>query len=88
MELDWSLVGLWIIQLFAVKEPIRIDRPPENSSVSLSLSIIQDTMDMCHETALDGRFSSCSGQSIVVGTLSCGCQHPGFLRTQGIPIRR
>ena len=54
VELDWSLVGLWIVQLFAVKEQIKIDRPPENSSVSLSLAIIQDTMDMCHETALNG----------------------------------
>ena len=54
MELDWSLVGLWIIQLFPVKEQIKIDRPPEHSSVSLSLVIIQDTMDMSHETALNG----------------------------------
>lgn len=54
VELDWSLVGLWIVQSFAVKEQIRIDRPPENSSVSLSLAIIRDTMDMCHETALNG----------------------------------
>jgi len=54
VELDWSLVGLWIIQLFPVKEQIKIDRPPEHSSVSLSLVIIQDTMDMSHETALNG----------------------------------
>ena len=58
VEMDWLLVGLWIIQLFAVKEQIKIDRPPENSSVSLSLAIIQGTMDMCHETALNGSILS------------------------------
>ena len=44
VELNWSLVGLWLIQLFAVKEQIKIDSPPEQSSVALSLSIIQDAM--------------------------------------------
>ena len=58
VEMDWSLVGLWMIQLFAVKEQIKIDQPPANSSVSLSLAIIQDTMDMCHETAMNGRVLS------------------------------
>ena len=55
VEMDWSLVGLWMIQLFAVKEQIKVDRPPEHSSVSLSLAIIQETMDMYHEEATDGR---------------------------------
>ena len=55
MEMDWSLVGLWTIQLFAVKEQIKVDRPPDGSSVSLSLAIIQNAMDMCHEDALNGR---------------------------------
>ena len=55
VEMDWSLVGLWTIQLFAVKEQIKVDRPPDGSSVSLSLAIIQNAMDMCHEDALNGR---------------------------------
>lgn len=54
VEMDWSLLGLWVVQLFAVKEQIKIDQPPANSSVSLSLAIIQDTMDMCHEAAMNG----------------------------------
>ena len=37
VELDWSLVGLWLIQLFAVKEQIKTDSPPEQSSVALAL---------------------------------------------------
>ncbi len=51
VEMDWSLVGLWMIQLFAVKEQIQIDRPPESSSVSQSLTIIQNAMQMWNEDA-------------------------------------
>ena len=58
MELDWSLVGLWMIQLFAVKEQIKVARPPDGSSVSLSLAIIQDAMNLSHEAALNGRVLS------------------------------
>lgn len=55
VEMDWSLAGLWMVQLFAVKEQIRVDRPPDSSSVSLSLAVIQNAMDMCNEDALNGR---------------------------------
>lgn len=55
VEMDWSLVGLWMVQLFAVKEQIKVARPPDGSSVSLSLSIIQDAMNMYHESALNGQ---------------------------------
>lgn len=58
VELDWSLVGLWMIQLFAVKEQIKVARPPDGSSVSLSLTIIQDAMNLSHEAALNGRVLS------------------------------
>ena len=51
MEIDWSLVGLWMIQLFAVKEQIQVERPPDGSSVSLSLTIIQNAMQMWNEDA-------------------------------------
>jgi hypothetical protein len=44
VELDWSLVGLWLIQLFAVKEQIKIDSPPAQSSVALALAVIQEAM--------------------------------------------
>lgn len=49
IELDWSLAGLWMIQLFAVKEQIPIDSPPNRSSVSLSLTIIQNAMQKWNE---------------------------------------
>lgn len=44
VELEWSLVGLWLVQLFAVKEQIRIDRPPRQSSVAAALAVIHDSM--------------------------------------------
>jgi hypothetical protein len=44
VELHWSLVGLSLIQLFAVKEQIKVGSPPEQSSVALALSVIQDAM--------------------------------------------
>jgi len=44
VELEWSLVGLWLVQLFAVKEQIEIDSPPKRSSVALALAVIRDAM--------------------------------------------
>jgi hypothetical protein len=44
VELDWSLVGLWLVQLYAVRERIELDSPPEQTSVALALDIIQDAM--------------------------------------------
>ena len=43
-ELNWSLVGLWLIQLFAVKEQVKLDVPPEQSSVALALHVVRDAM--------------------------------------------
>jgi len=44
VELDWSLLGLWMIQLFAVKEQLTMDSPPENSSIALAVAVIQEAM--------------------------------------------
>jgi hypothetical protein len=44
VELDWSLLGLGMIQLYAVKEQIRVGSPPERSSVSMALAVMQDAM--------------------------------------------
>ena len=41
VELDWSLLGLWMIQLFAVKEQIAIGEVPEHCSVSLAIQVIR-----------------------------------------------
>ncbi|MCH8839315.1 MAG: transposase [Planctomycetes bacterium] len=50
-ELDWSLVALTMIQLFAIREQIKLDEPPEQTSVSEALRAIRNAMDNWHEPA-------------------------------------
>jgi hypothetical protein len=50
VELDWSLLGLWMIQLFAVKEQIKIGEIPEHCSVSLAIQIIRTVFQRWSET--------------------------------------
>ena len=54
VELDWSLVGLTMIQLFALKEQIPLGEPPEQCSVSLAIVVVRETVDRWHETPADG----------------------------------
>jgi hypothetical protein len=63
VELDWSLLGLWIIQLFAVKEQLSLASPPERSSVALAVSVIQEAMhawpdEVCNPRVLRSRLSA------------------------------
>jgi Transposase DDE domain len=51
VELDWSLVGLWLIQLFAVKEQIAIGEVPEHCSVSLAIQVIRTMLQSWSEQA-------------------------------------
>jgi hypothetical protein len=44
VELDWSLMGLWMIQLFAVKEQIKIGQVPADCSVALAIQIVRATL--------------------------------------------
>lgn len=55
VELEWSLVGLWLVQLFAVKEQIRIDSPPGQSSVASALAVIHDSMRWSRYAVNDSR---------------------------------
>jgi hypothetical protein len=43
VELDWSLLGLWLIQLFAVKEQVDIGDVPEHCSVALAIQVVRET---------------------------------------------
>lgn len=53
VELHWSLVGLSLVQLFAVKEQIKVGSPPAQSSVALALSAIQGAMRHWSQTIND-----------------------------------
>ncbi len=44
VELEWSLFGLWIIQLFAVKEQIEIENPPNHSSAALAIAVFRELL--------------------------------------------
>jgi hypothetical protein len=58
VELDWSLLGLAIIQLFALKEQVQFGELPEQSSVSLAIRIVRETLDRWYETpAADETFA-------------------------------
>lgn len=43
VELDWALVGLWLIQLFAVKEQLEIGEIPVHCSVALAIQVVRET---------------------------------------------
>jgi hypothetical protein len=43
VELDWALLGLWLIQLFAVKEQLELGEVPEHCSVTLAIQVIRET---------------------------------------------
>jgi len=49
VELDWSLLGLSIIQLFAVKEQIAVGEAPTKISVAQAIRVIQDMCGHCWE---------------------------------------
>lgn len=55
LELEWSLVGLWLIQLFAVKEQIKIASPPQHSSVASALAVVHDAMRWRETAVTDPR---------------------------------
>lgn len=43
-ELEWSLLGLWLVQLLNVSELIPVGVDPQQSSVSVAVQVIQDAM--------------------------------------------
>jgi Transposase DDE domain len=44
VELHWSVAGLTLVQLFAIKEQIKIESPPARSSVALALAAIREAV--------------------------------------------
>lgn len=44
IEMHWSLVGLWIIQLLCVKEQTRLNEPEGNTSVAAAVRVIRQMM--------------------------------------------
>jgi hypothetical protein len=40
-ELEWSLIGLWMVHLFAVKEQVSIGEPPGQASAALAIQVVR-----------------------------------------------
>jgi Transposase DDE domain len=53
-ELDWSQLGLWMIQLFAIKEQLAIGHPPTRSSTALAIYAIREVFHMRSEIPTPG----------------------------------
>jgi hypothetical protein len=49
IELHWSLVGLTLLQLLALKEQRRLGEPPAQTSIAAVLGIIRDVIAECSE---------------------------------------
>ena len=61
IELDWSLLGLWLIQLFAVKEQLQVGEVPEHCSVALAIQIVRETFRRWWETPEETFMSKLQG---------------------------
>jgi Transposase DDE domain len=55
VELDWSLLGLAIIQLFAIKEQIQFGKLPEHCSVSLAIRIVRESIHQWQQSPTAGQ---------------------------------
>lgn len=53
-ELEWSLLGLWIIHLFAVKEQISIGEPPSKTSAALAIQVVRSILFLWCEVPEEG----------------------------------
>ncbi|QGJ71789.1 Transposase [Planctomycetales bacterium 10988] len=51
VELDWSLIALTLVQLLAIREQIKLDEPPERTSVAAALAAIRHAMHHWHQPA-------------------------------------
>jgi hypothetical protein len=53
-ELEWSLLGLWMIHLFAVKEQIDIGEPPSKTSAALAIQVVRSILHLWCENPEEG----------------------------------
>jgi hypothetical protein len=53
-ELEWSLLGLWMIHLFAVKEQVKVGEPPSQTSVALAIQVVRSILFLWCEVPEEG----------------------------------
>lgn len=67
-ELEWSLLGLWMIHLFAVKEQISIGEPPSETSAALAIQVVRSILFLWCEVPQDGSDLITQLQNAVIDT--------------------
>ena len=53
-ELEWSLMGLWMIHLFAVKEQVTVGEPPSETSVAMAIQVVRSILFLWCEVPEEG----------------------------------
>lgn len=53
-ELAWSLLGLWMIHVFAVKEQVAIGEPPSHTSAAMAIHVVRSILFLWCEVPKEG----------------------------------
>jgi hypothetical protein len=67
-ELEWSLLGLWMIHLFAVKEQVSIGEPPSHTSAAMAIEVVRSILFLWCEVPEEGADLSTQLQNAVIDT--------------------
>jgi hypothetical protein len=67
-ELEWSLLGLWMIHLFAVKEQVSVGEPPSQTSVAMAIQVVRSILFLWCEVPEEGADLTTQLQNAVVDT--------------------
>jgi hypothetical protein len=67
-ELEWSLLGLWMIHLFAVKEQVSVGEPPSQTSAAMAIRVVRSILFLWCEIPEEGADLSTQLQKAVVDT--------------------
>jgi len=67
-ELEWSLLGLWMIHLFAVKEQVKIGDPPSHTSVAMAIQVVRSILFLWCEVPVKGTDLCTQLQNAVIDT--------------------
>ena len=67
-ELEWSLLGLWMIHLFAVKEQVKIGEPPSQTSAAMAIQVVRSILFLWCEVPEEGEDLCSQLQRAVIDT--------------------
>jgi hypothetical protein len=67
-ELEWSLLGLWMIHLFAVKEQVKVGEPPSQTSAAMAIQVVRSILFLWCEVPEKGADLWTQLQNAVIDT--------------------